>query len=70
VGDKEVIGLVLTKLGEVIVLSGQSPEKMAKKSKGDFSGMTVRRALKGRGVDRLKAKAMARVLNCKLEDLL
>lgn len=59
--------MVISKLGEA--MGGFTPEALAAKSKGDFSNMTVRRALKGRGIDRLKAKAIARVVGWKLEDL-
>jgi len=48
---------------------GRVPEELAKKSKGDFSNMTVRRALAGENIDDLKAKAIARMLKVKLDDL-
>lgn len=59
--------MVLTRLAER--MKGITPEELAMKSKGDFSNMTVRRAMKGRGIDRLKAKAIAKQLNVKLEEL-
>ena len=62
--------MVLTKLADFIKRKELTPERMAEKSKGDFSNMTVRRALNGRGIDRLKAKAIAKVLGCKLDDLI
>lgn len=61
--------MVLNGLKAKIDEMGVSPEQMAEKSKGDFSNMTVRRALNGRGIDRLKAKAISKVLGCKLEEL-
>jgi hypothetical protein len=61
--------VVLTRLKEEMDRREISPELLAEKSKGDFSNMTVRRALAGRGIDRLKAKAIARVVGVKLEDL-
>jgi len=38
---------------------GLTPEQLAHLSDKAFSNMTVRRALKGKGTDRLKVKAMA-----------
>lgn len=59
--------MILTRLKEAMV--GRVPEELAKKSKGDFSNMTVRRALAGENIDDLKAKAIARMLKVKLDDL-
>ena len=60
--------MVLTKLQEKMKELNISAETLAEKSQ-DFSNMTVRRAIKGRGIDRLKAVAIARALKCKLETL-
>jgi hypothetical protein len=61
--------MVLKNLAAKIAEAKTTPELMAAKSKGDFSHMAVRRALKGRGTDILKAKAIAKVLGCKLQEL-
>jgi hypothetical protein len=61
--------MVLTQLETVMKESGFSPEALAAKSQ-DFSNMTVRRAIKGRGIDRLKGLAIARALKVKLSDLI
>lgn len=60
--------MVLSNLENVMKDQDISPEALAAKSKG-FSNMTVRRAIKGRGIDLLKAKEIARVLKVKLDDL-
>lgn len=62
--------MVLTRLAEKIKSEGLTPEELAAKSKGDFSNMTVRRAIKGMGIDRLKAAAIAKALKTKLECLI
>lgn len=59
--------MVLNKLKEK--MAGLTPEQMSILSGGDFSNMTVRRALSGKGIDLLKAKAIAKVLKVKLDDL-
>lgn len=61
--------MVLKNLGSVLRERGISPEELAKKSDG-FSAMTVRRAIKGRGIDLLKARDIARVLRVKIDDLI
>ena len=60
--------MVLPKLKEKMEEVGLSPEALAAKSK-NFSNMTVRRAINGRGIDRLKAVAIARAMGVKLEEL-
>jgi len=65
------MGIVLRKLKERMVAADISPEQLAAKSKEkDFSNMTIRRAIAGRGIDRLKAIAIARAMKHKLEDLI
>ena len=59
----------LTRLAKRMEKMKLSPEILADKSNGDFSNMTVRRAIGGNSIDRLKAKAIARVLRIKLEEL-
>lgn len=61
--------MVLTKLKDY--MGEYTPESLASKPKEkEFSNMTVRRALAGRGIDRLKALAIAKALRVKLEQLL
>jgi len=45
------------------------PEELAGGSGREFSVMTVRRAMKCRGIDLLKAKSIAKHLKVKLSDL-
>lgn len=52
-----------------ICMGDNTPMGLADKSNGDFSHMTIRRALAGRGIDKLKAKAIAKALKVRLEDL-
>lgn len=62
--------MVLTKIKELMTKKGLTPETLAAKSNKAFSNMTVRRAIAGRGIDRLKAVAIARAVGAKLEDLI
>lgn len=59
--------MVLTKLKDH--MGDYTPETLAAKSNKAFSNMTVRRSLAGRGIDRLKAVAIARALGVKVEVL-
>jgi len=60
---------VLKNLGTVMKQKDITPEELAGQSGREFSNSTVRRALKGTGVDLLKAKAIAKALKVKLEVL-
>ena len=61
--------MVLKKLAEILKERSMSIESVAILGKGDFSSMTVRRASKGKGIDLLKAKAIAKALHLKMEEL-
>lgn len=59
----------LKRLDRILKERGLSPETLAKLSNGDFSNMTVRRAINGNSIDRLKAKAIARVLRVGIKEI-
>ena len=59
-----------TKLKDILDQQKITPEFLAFKSKGNFSNMTVRRALAGKEIDILKAKAIAVALKVKTSELL
>lgn len=61
--------MVLTKLGALLKIKKITPEELAARSKGEFSNMTVRRAIKGSGIDRLKALAIAKRLKVNVKEI-
>lgn len=61
--------MVLTKLEALMEKRGVTADQLALMSKGNFSHMTIRRAVQGRGVKLLTAKAIAKTLHTRLEDL-
>lgn len=61
--------MILRQLGSILQDRRLSPEDLAKLSGGDFSNMTVRRALSGKDIHQLSAKAIAKTLKIKLDDL-
>ncbi|NTU49479.1 MAG: hypothetical protein HGA87_01040 [Desulfobulbaceae bacterium] len=60
----------LTRLKKYVGRGLLSPEALASRCNGDFSNMTVRRALAGDNIDRLKARAIAKWLQIPIEDLM
>lgn len=63
------MALVLKRLKEVREQMGISQEELARRSNGDFSTRLIQRSEAGKGTELLKAKAIARVLKLKLDDL-
>ena len=59
----------LNRLKSVLQERKMSPEMLAKISEGDFSNMSVRRAKDGGDIHPLIARAIAKTLKVKLEEL-
>lgn len=64
------MALVLKRLKQVREQMGISQEELARKSNGDFSTRLIQRSEAGKGTELLKAKAIAKVLKIKLDDLI
>jgi len=62
--------VVLTRLHKYVGRGKITPEELAARSNGDFSNMTVRRALKEKNIDPLKGRAIAVSLGVPLEEIL